>query len=90
MPFSKKLIEALLESVQRAGKDLRGKIGYLKIEKVKVGRSEIRIFCVVESSEGEKRVVVKYDGKKLWVEGPRWVSVPLKNRISYHFSHLNK
>ncbi len=90
MFFPRKTIEALVEAVERAGKDLRSKIGYLKIEMVKIGRSEIRVHCTVDNVEGMKRILVKYDGEKLWVEGPRWITVPLKNRIRYHLAHLNK
>jgi hypothetical protein len=56
------------------------------VEKVKVGKSELRVYCTLETPEGSKKVLVKYDGDKLWVEGPRWASLPLKNRIVYHFN----
>jgi len=83
LQFSPKTIEKLLSAINKAAKDLRPKIGYLRVERVKVGRSEVRVYCTLEGAEGERKILIKYSGE-VWVEGPRWVSLPLKNRISYH------
>ncbi|ABU82102.1 hypothetical protein [Ignicoccus hospitalis] len=86
MPFTRKEVEEYLEALERAGRDLRGKIGYIRIERTLVKVNKIITYCTLENSEGKKRLMVKYDGEKLWVEGPRWASLPLKNRILYYLS----
>ncbi len=86
MPFSKKELEALIGAIERASKELRPQIGYLKIKEVRVGRSEVRVFCELDTKEGLKKILVKYDRERVWVEGPKWASIPLKNRIKRYLS----
>ena len=86
MPFSKKELERFVEAIEKASKDLRAQIGYLKIKEIRVGKSEVRAFCELDSKEGIRRILIKYDGSKVWVEGPKGISMPLKNRIKRYLS----
>ncbi len=87
MPFSKKELETLMKAIERASKELRPQIGYLKIKEIRIGRSEVRIFCELDTKEGLKKILIKYDRERVWVEGPKWASIPLKNKVKHYLNN---
>ncbi|ALU12461.1 hypothetical protein EYM_04060 [Ignicoccus islandicus DSM 13165] len=80
--FSKTELEALIASTEKAFRELRERIGNYKYEKGKIGKSEVRLIYKVLNAEGEYLIFIKYREGKVWVEGPRHIAIPLKNRIN--------
>ncbi len=80
--FSKAEIEALVQATEKAFKELRERIGNYSYVRGKVGKSEVRLVYKVFGSEGEYFVLVKYRDGRVWVEGPRSIALPLKNKIN--------
>ena len=80
--FSRRELEALLQCTERALKDLRERIGNYKYLRGKVGRSEVRLVYKVFNSSGEYVVLIKYKNGEVWVEGPKFIAIPLKNKVN--------
>ena len=80
--FSRRELEALIQCTEKAFKDLRERIGNYKYVKGKMGKSEVRLIYKVFNSTGEYVVLVKYKKGEVWVEGPRFIAMPLKNKIN--------
>ncbi|UXD22526.1 hypothetical protein IPA_05845 [Ignicoccus pacificus DSM 13166] len=81
--WSRREMDALVQATDKALRSLRSRIGNYKLEKLKVHRSELRLIVIVWNAYEKRRVVVKYDGSNVWVEAPKHIAMPLKNKIIY-------
>ena len=80
--WSPKEVEAFVEATEKALRSLRDKIGRGEIIEVKVRRKEIEIICKVKKLGEVKTLIVKLNNRgEVWVEGPRALAMPLKNRV---------
>ena len=80
--WSPREVEEFIEALDKALKSLRERIGKGQITSVKLHRKEIVAYCKLERLNDEITVKVKYKKGEIWVEGPRSVAMPLKNRVS--------
>ena len=77
-----KEVERIVEPLDKALRSLKDKVGKGQITTVKLHRKEIVAYCKLERFNEEITLKVKYRGGEVWVEGPRSVAMPLKNRVS--------
>jgi len=82
--WSPKDIEKLVNAIDKSLSVLRERIGKGSILSVKVHRSEVVVYCRVKRLNDEYTIKIKYNKKgEIWVEGPRGIAIPIKNKVTY-------
>ncbi len=79
--WSPKKVNEFVEATERALDSLREVLGKWEFEELRIHRKELRLYCKVKNLDGEYKFVVKYNGKDVWVEGPKEVAILVKNRV---------